>query len=166
MKLLTENWAQISFILIAFGYVIKSVLESAFKKKELKFSFFLTQRMELIQMFISTHSQFISGFTRLFERCTDGEITAVEFEKLTEEYRSKLESAMNSTLIYTSKEEDHLLKCIFLADLILLKTPVVLQKDTFNSVEIESLSEGNKELVSDNNLRIFKVVRLIQKDFK
>lgn len=62
MNFFISHWAQVSFTLLAIGYVVKVILESIFKKREIRFNYFLNNRMKSIETFLSNYANLESSF--------------------------------------------------------------------------------------------------------
>ena len=105
MNFLINNWVQISFILLALGYIIKVILESIFKRKEIRYDFFLNNRMKAIETFLSNHANLESSFKDAFRSYIYKTLSAKEIDNILVPLRYKLKDSLSILQLYTTEIE-------------------------------------------------------------
>ncbi|TSE03938.1 hypothetical protein [Aquimarina algiphila] len=87
MKLIVENWAQITVVLGIIGYIIKLFLDSNFKKKEI--SFLKIQEMKLIEtkVFFQSYQSFSIALEQYINQLFHGLHSEEIFNKFRKEIR-------------------------------------------------------------------------------
>src|ERR1022692_2685235 len=105
MNFLLTNWAQFSFMLLALGYIVKAILESNFKKKEIRYNFFLSNRMKSIELFLSNYANLEAGFKDAFRSYIYKTLTTKEIDNIIVPLRYKLTDSLSILQLYTTKNE-------------------------------------------------------------
>lgn len=105
MKFLVDNWAQFSFLLLAIGYVIKVILDSLFKRKEIKYNYFLNNRMKSIEQFLSAYSNLQSTYSDTSTSYLNKLLTAEETDNIILPLRYKFQDALAMLQLYVTKDE-------------------------------------------------------------
>lgn len=105
MKFLINNWAQISFILLALGYIIKVIFESIFKRREIKFNFFLNNRVKAIETFLSSYTNLESCYKDASTSYFNKTSTAKETDDIIVPLKNKLNDSLAILQLYTTTKE-------------------------------------------------------------
>ncbi len=105
MKVFIDNWAQISFIVLAIGYIIKVILEANFKRKEIRYNFFLNNRMKAIEAFLSNYANLESNYKDASTSYFYKTITAKDIDNIIVPLRYKLTDSLSLLQLYTTDSE-------------------------------------------------------------
>lgn len=99
--ILSEYWSQLSFLLLGIGYIIKVILESINKRKEIAYSFFQQNKLNAVNSYLSAYSEVLSMIRNLPEfDIYSNYITADGIDAYVQPSLSKLNAATNETHIY------------------------------------------------------------------
>ena len=102
---IAKNWAQISFILIALGYLIKGILENLLKKKEIRYTFFLTNRAQSIELFLGDYNKLEKAFIRSCGSYFAKELSTTEIYDLLTPLKDNLHNSFSKLQLYTTEKE-------------------------------------------------------------
>lgn len=105
-QLITHFWGQIAVILTAIGFIIKNILDSFYKKKELKYSFFYSKRIDALLNFIDAYVDYDRFFYDIpIYRIKRRELTTMEVDDMEAPYRETFTRALNRIKLFSSKHE-------------------------------------------------------------
>ncbi|MFV0325945.1 MAG: hypothetical protein ACK5LF_16450 [Bacteroides xylanisolvens] len=104
--ILTDYWAQLSFLLLGIGYIVKVILESINKRKEIIYSFFQQNKLNAVNNYLSAYSEVLSMIRNIPEfeiyRYT---ISAKEIDAYVQPPLSKLNAATNELHMYLEEKQ-------------------------------------------------------------
>jgi hypothetical protein len=168
MKFLADNWAQISFLLLAIGYVIKIIVDSVFKKKEIRYNFFLNNRMKSIEKFLSDYSSLESSFSDTSTSYINKLLSAKETDNIIVPLRYKLTDSLATLQLYVSAEEYEGFSKVYSNFLFLMNKVSRLKYDTAlddfeKGNEHSDLLRHNKDI---NKTLLQEIISTIQKELK
>jgi hypothetical protein len=133
-----NNWAQISFILLALGYVIKVILEARFKRKEIRYNFFLNNRMKSIETFLSNYANLESTFKDSFTSYIFNTLTSKEIDNIVVPLRYKLNDSLSLLQLYLNDNEFTQFKYVYTNLIIVIGEGFLIKRNPL-------LNETNRE---------------------
>ncbi len=168
MKFFIANWAQISFILIAIGYIIKVILDSRFKKKEIRYNFFLTNRMKSIEKFLSDNANLESSHADASRSYINKLLNANEVDDIIVPLRYKLTDSLSLLQLYTTEDEFQKFFQVYTNSIQMMNIVSRLKRE----LKLDEIEKGNElsEILSKHkatNKKLLKeIINQIQKDLK
>lgn len=166
MNFFVNNWAQISFVLLALGYIIKVILESIFKRKEVRYNFFLNNRMKAIETFLSNYSNLESSFQDVFRGYIYESLSAKEIDNIIVPLRYKVTDSLSILQLYTTQNEFTNFSKVYSNLMFLINQSSHLKHDPrmnetekgneFSSI-VDKYETGNKPLLNS-------IIQQIQRD--
>lgn len=99
--LLSDYWAQISFMLLGLGYLIKTIISVTYKRKEINMSIFQKGKIDAVNHFLDIYSVTKSTINTLPEYdIYDRKISANEIDNIIQPMKLNLYRANNEIRIY------------------------------------------------------------------
>ncbi len=167
LKFLINNWAQTSFILVAIGYIINVFLKYIFKKKEIRYNFFLNNRMKALEKFLSDYTNIEGTFNDTSTSYFYKSITTKEVDSIILPLRYNLTDSLAKLQLYTSQKEFKTFSEVYKNFNNLMDSVWQIRKKSIEEIEkLNALSSVLSRYSLINNDLLKEIIRQIQKDIK
>lgn len=165
-----ENWAQFSFLLLGVGYIIKAIVTSTFKKKEIKYSIFYQQKIDVIKNCLQRYNDakdlyFNIPYWAIFKN----EITSEKIDELVQPILKKVSDTLHPLLLFYGKDlhDSFNVACSNIKKINNQLMHLYLDEDQMKAVEkVNSFVIFREKIYAENNALIDKFIFLTQKSLK
>jgi len=173
--LFTTYWSQVTLLLLAFGYLIKYILDLVFKKREINFSIIQNRRLDSINKFFSRYAKVESMWLDLsVYPILRGEVKADEIDIIIFSSINDFKSSVFEVKIYTNDEENKKYDLLYENMMMInkklnslyVKTTYSGVKPTKVSDEVNEFSEFRDNVLKKNSLIIGDICKDLKKTYK
>jgi len=108
-EFLTKNWAQITVMLGAIGYVLKVFFDFRIKKLEIKFGLLFSQKTTEFQKFIELYDKYVAQLIKESFGFVYGTSLPDEYDKIVKTHHEQISLSISHLRIYLSKRDKEVL---------------------------------------------------------
>ena len=106
LEFITKYWSQILLLIGAVGWIIKTVCETYLRKREMKYNFFYSSKVDSIKNLLNMYHQYERFFSDCpYYKISKGEINAIGLDEMITPFKIKYFSAHNELILYFTGKE-------------------------------------------------------------